>query len=268
MSDLHCNKTVTTNAELKPKNDMTKCEICQKNFLKKFINIHMETMHSGHQEPTPKEKSSEITCGKCKEILPNVKLLDRHMYTFHQSKICHICDKKFQDHESLQNHLAKDHKENKDDEPQQKPKLPAEVEPKSSISCKKCLKSFPFLISLKSHTCRQSPLKFEKPVECENCGHSFVYSKRLKDHKCGSRPSKNLKSCEYCEKKFSYETSLKTHIFKEHMDRLKAKMSRGVTISPEIKIKQEVSDSGENLQPVLGKKNVVFIRRSFFPFFS
>ena len=255
--DLHCNKTVTTNAELKPKNDMTKCEICQKNFLKKFINIHMETMHSGHQEPTPKEKSSEITCTKCKEILPNVKLLERHMYTFHQSKICHICDKKFQDHESLENHLAKDHTEkNEDNEPQQKPKPPAEVKQKSSFSCEKCHKPFQYLKSLKNHTCQKSPLKFDKPVECENCGHSFIYAKRLKDHKCGSRPSKNLKSCEYCEKKFSYETSLKTHIFKEHMDQLKAKMSRGVTISPEIKVKQEVPESGEN-QPILGKENVV-----------
>ena len=192
--------------------DMQKCNVCSKEYNRKYMKIHKRTVHN----------LSKFLCRKCRRDFFNKTNLDNHVklkHTYTKSILCTFqdCDSLFKFESEMVNHR----------------KRHQDVKP---LLCNMCDKSFKYSSGLNHHIlvhtgerphkcqlcsfdCRdpgvlrrhQYTHSSKKLFDCESCGKAFKDKGEMRRHKKNLHVSSKMYSCEQCEKTFTSNRNMQRH---------------------------------------------------------
>ena len=119
------------------------------------------------------------------------------------------------DAEVLEFHMSKKHPDKSQEIVFQVQQTIPQVTKTELFHCKTCKSEFDskelLLIHSKSH---------EKQHKCSNCEEKFDSEEKLANHSKSHQPKQNF-SCDYCDKKFEFQSPMKVHIEMVHKNKIK-----------------------------------------------
>ena len=170
----------------KHKNAATTCKLCDKTFTKKYMKVHIVSVH----------EKIRFKCDQCDYETSQRKYLNHHKSRRHGVLKCDQCDKTFKK-TSLKVHIASVHE-------------------KIRFECDQC----DYKAShRKATTLHKMSMHEGKFLKCDQCDKQFQImngKRRLAIHKRFNHENKRFE-CDQCDKKFAYKGSLKLH-FKESLN--------------------------------------------------
>ncbi|KAL7049161.1 hypothetical protein ACKWTF_003617 [Chironomus riparius] len=194
------------------------CHICNEEF-KSFFGLysHVRKIH---------DSIPQVQCS-CGEILHSRMQINSHkkLHSLDNSYKCHMCDKVYSHHQSLQNHVKKTHAEqeckaficsrcSREFDSERKLKLHEQVhlpdDRKLIHPCPfiECDKKFSKSVNVQAHI-KSVHIK-ERPFLCSHCGKNFSTKGALKEHQI-IHNDEYPHECKFCKKKFKNLPRLKTH---------------------------------------------------------
>lgn len=179
------------------------CGICQKRFnTTSILRTHKIVKHTQPED-------WKYVCALCERRFPINSSLTLHMkrHTGVKDHSCHICGKKFFNKSEVSKHITS-HSNQKNF----KCHLCEDKEYKNKEGLNKHLKIVHDLGTWKAP-------KLEKKFLCMLCPRRFTFNNKLQRHLLSHTGEKPYK-CDYCDKKFADVYYRKSHMKKEHADRL------------------------------------------------
>ena len=215
------------------------CDVCSKSFLdmrdlKNHISVHSDVKN--------------MACEQCDKSFKSDLNLKRHVKLMHNNNPvgefkCEICNRVFKSKDYLNRHKRKTH---------------GSPEERIDYPCSFCGKNFKSASNRKDH---EEIHRGEADADCEVCG-AQVRKSNMKNHmkthsddadfQCDicAKPSKTYKAlrahlnshelpfkCEYCEKAFSSQYTMKYHTVQQHLKK-KESNSKSKTNKPMVKCDQ------------------------------
>ena len=148
--------------ENKKRQELFKCNFCEKLFTKRNLKRHVETVH----------ERVRLSCDICESTFQRVDYLKSHMKSMHSKSRCSFCGKTFMKEESLEVHKNKAHQDFD----------------QKLFKCHTCYIGFNSNGHLKTHV--ETIHNKIRKYKCDNCNKSFKRTHHLKYHldKCTSIP--------------------------------------------------------------------------------
>ena len=213
------------------KEEKIPCKICKKIFDRRYMKIHIASVHEGVKHK----------CSACDQTFAQKGHLKRHFRTVHEGKkpyTCSvrwltpgavqdpICQNGFKTIQKLKEHMEKvhdgviPHKCSHCEEGfytksgLKKHELAAHLSLLTEHPCKLCDKTFPKYLGLQSHI--KTVHERIRPFSCEVCGKTFPNRDHLKRHHDSVHVGIKSHICNICGKGFAVKDYLKRHITEVH----------------------------------------------------
>ena len=195
------------NCSDKTEDSTFQCNFCGKEFTKEnVLEIHIATSHKGEKlmNGEPQITGKDFKCNICEEQFDEESVLLYHMELYHGSDDqnennenfdlhqCDLCDKTFRQVNNFKKHYQEAHDMSKKTE------------------CESCGKIFKQPSFLRMHL-RMAFGKTFADMKCEFCNRLFLQACSYGIHvrNCNKKP---IFPCNHCDKQFSKESYLKTHL--------------------------------------------------------
>ncbi|CAL8140837.1 unnamed protein product [Orchesella dallaii] len=205
----HSNLLLPTEEQIE-KGHVTQCPICGV-FVRNGISFHHHKI-SHEMKDKPAKKNEALLCNFCGASFVGKKYWLRHMEKLHpggaikpQHNCCFpSCDKGFDEEESLQEHVGKEHGNSEENGKRR--------------MCRQCGKVLAYCWAIKDHKLVHST---EKPINCEICNKMFKQKSTLREHMGAVHrmgPAYGTFKCEQpgCEIVFPVRSYLNVHMKKYH----------------------------------------------------
>ncbi|CAH0564892.1 unnamed protein product [Brassicogethes aeneus] len=182
-----------------------KCEICSKNFQRKYgLLQHKKFVHK-------KEEQEQFKCGKCEYQTSYKSNFNSHLKIHDTLKNlkCHFCQYRAAALQTLNSHILSKH--NKEEN---KIKITSKIH-----ECTKCSYSTVIKTHYDRHVKVCLKLKNVEWYECEVCSYSTIYKFHLISQMKTHSKIKELR-CLFCQYECSKKTNLDNHILRKHSDLL------------------------------------------------
>lgn len=190
---------------------------------------HMADVHDVKLKmPVKKHDVALYTCNECGKQLIGKHKIKGHLLQvhFHNVHICETCAVVYKTHNSLQNHIKREHlgiKEPRRQCPQcgnwvQESSLPTHIKnhqiERIKLSCKICSKEFMGKKNLQRHV-REKHTERAFKFRCTFCAKSFSQEKKLNEH-VATHTGVPLYECEFCSAVFNSCGNFAAHKRKLH----------------------------------------------------
>lgn len=190
---------------------------------------HMSDIHDVKlRMPSKKHDVALYTCNECGKQLIGKHKIKGHLLQvhFHNVHICETCAVVYKTHNSLQNHIKREHlgiKEPRRQCPQcgnwvQESSLPTHIKnhqiERIKLSCKICSKEFMGKKNLQRHV-REKHTERAFKFRCTFCAKSFSQEKKLNEH-VATHTGVPLYECEFCSAVFNSCGNFAAHKRKLH----------------------------------------------------
>ena len=166
------------------------CNICQKNFTKKYLKRHKDSVHN---------EKKPFGCSICPSRFVSKGDMNRHVAVVHEKKKpfqCSLCQKNFSKNPDLNRHVATVH------------------EGKKPFTCDICSKSFAERKTLKTHI--KVVHEGQKRFKCNVCYNNFTQKQHLLGHIAAVHEGKRPYNCNICHISLASNQSVKRHISSVH----------------------------------------------------
>ena len=190
--------------------DVVSCEVCGNQYRSaESLRQHIKQVHDGERT-----ESGDLKCHLCNFKAKRQTYLDSHMKSSHEatrSFMCSVCGFETGNQEDLLSHMQFKHG--------QLDHSPKKETPLQLYKCDSCERQFNSRKSWRVHN-KALHLGIRYNCEHENCTYSSTQRGQLKRHIELKHFDIRLQ-CEYCEKSFCGDSSLRDHKAKKHSDQLK-----------------------------------------------
>ena len=194
-----CGKEVSFYGHVCLTNEMVKCPVCGKDFMKHRLKPHMKRHKSAEQKSA---EQKHYKCPVCEKIFTSDRNRRTHMNIVHEDgsnhkkhRSCTVCQwKSYCTQHAFRNHMNKHTAE-------------------KTYSCSVCKKTFIDFTVLYTHKKTHE----EKEFVCDVCGKKFTQKCTLTRHMVTHTGEKPYK-CSWCKESFAQSYPLAQHVKKKHSD--------------------------------------------------
>ncbi|OXA45366.1 PR domain zinc finger protein 5 [Folsomia candida] len=202
------------------------CEVCGKIFKnKRSLSKHILEIHNNRKRPS---------CPTCHRVFFSVDNLQRHNKTVHGGKepprfSCPVpgCEKTYQHEDDVAKHVETEHAQTPVRYPctlcrrtfKTRVQLEAHIpthRTEKKYKCSTCLRSFARIGAMKLHEATHLAKSARNMLRCDVCPRTFLSRLGLQLHIGAAHENQRNYPCTFCDKRFTYSSSLKVHVEAKH----------------------------------------------------